>query len=384
MGISFRGVRVVRHRLRRHHPGPADPHLGADQYPRRPPVHRHMGGQSHRCAYRRSRRTPASRRPPPSTSRASPSRPCSSWAASRRCSWRPTCCATSRRGELAGAGIVPVAILVATTSVMASPSVADQPAMTPAIWPRRSPPRATRHGRAGTTVPRVRWTTATAYTSATPWPVATGTMNTQAFWKQNPPADSARRQPRRTSARRTAAPPRVRATARRPGVGAADRPEPGQGADERHRHHAVVAEKLPDGERRQERRLHPGHEVRPRHRVALGVPHELGRPARPRQPRDAPLRRLRPLTRPDRIGPADYSLAATAPATDANAPIWVKYMPTHYHQGLCVKNALVIGGDNSDAASCAAKAARSWARPARMAGPLLAAQLRQPRRRVQR
>ena len=55
------------------------------------------------------------------------------------------------------------------------------------------------------------------------------------------------------------------------------------------------------------------------------------------------------------VGLSYYSLATTAPATDPNAPLWVKYMPTHYHEGLCVKNALVIGGDNSDEASCKAK-----------------------------
>ena len=30
-------------------------------------------------------------------------------------------------------------------------------------------------------------------------------------------------------------------------------------------------------------------------------------------------------------------------------------MPTHYHEGLCVKNALVIGGDNTDKAKCEAQ-----------------------------
>jgi hypothetical protein len=55
------------------------------------------------------------------------------------------------------------------------------------------------------------------------------------------------------------------------------------------------------------------------------------------------------------VGLSYYSLAPTAPADDAGAPLWIKYMPSHYHEGLCVKNALVIGGDNSDAGSCEAK-----------------------------
>jgi hypothetical protein len=55
------------------------------------------------------------------------------------------------------------------------------------------------------------------------------------------------------------------------------------------------------------------------------------------------------------VGLSYYSLAPTAPQTDNSAPIWVKYMPTHYHSGLCVKNALVIGGDNSDPAQCEAR-----------------------------
>ncbi len=46
------------------------------------------------------------------------------------------------------------------------------------------------------------------------------------------------------------------------------------------------------------------------------------------------------------------------PSLDPNQQLWVRYMPFHYHSGLCVKGALVIGGDNSDPAKCAAQGGR--------------------------
>ena len=58
------------------------------------------------------------------------------------------------------------------------------------------------------------------------------------------------------------------------------------------------------------------------------------------------------------VGLSYYSLAKTAPQEDPNAPLWVKYMPTHFHEGLCVKGTLVIGGDNTDRAKCEAQGGR--------------------------
>lgn len=52
------------------------------------------------------------------------------------------------------------------------------------------------------------------------------------------------------------------------------------------------------------------------------------------------------------VGLSYYSLAKSNPADDANADIWVKYMPRHFHEGLCIKGTLVIGGDNTDKAKC--------------------------------
>ena len=44
-----------------------------------------------------------------------------------------------------------------------------------------------------------------------------------------------------------------------------------------------------------------------------------------------------------------------APSDTADADAWVRYMPWHFHQGLCInKDGLVIGGDNSDKARCEA------------------------------
>jgi hypothetical protein len=43
-----------------------------------------------------------------------------------------------------------------------------------------------------------------------------------------------------------------------------------------------------------------------------------------------------------------------APSDAAHADLWVRYMPWHFHEGLCIKNGLVIGGDNSDQAKCEA------------------------------
>ena len=43
-----------------------------------------------------------------------------------------------------------------------------------------------------------------------------------------------------------------------------------------------------------------------------------------------------------------------APSDAPVSDMWVQYMPWHFHQGLCIKNGLVIGGDNSDPARCEA------------------------------
>lgn len=43
------------------------------------------------------------------------------------------------------------------------------------------------------------------------------------------------------------------------------------------------------------------------------------------------------------------------PSLDPDQSLWVRYMPFHYHQGLCIKDALVIGGDNSSKEECEAR-----------------------------
>ncbi len=43
-----------------------------------------------------------------------------------------------------------------------------------------------------------------------------------------------------------------------------------------------------------------------------------------------------------------------APSDAPDVDLWVRYMPWHFHEGLCIKNGLVIGGDNSDRAKCEA------------------------------
>jgi hypothetical protein len=44
------------------------------------------------------------------------------------------------------------------------------------------------------------------------------------------------------------------------------------------------------------------------------------------------------------------------PNEQPDAPLWARYMPWHFHEGLCVDDAgLVIGGDQSDPGSCEAR-----------------------------
>jgi hypothetical protein len=42
----------------------------------------------------------------------------------------------------------------------------------------------------------------------------------------------------------------------------------------------------------------------------------------------------------------------TAPDDQADSPLWATYMPWHFHEGLCIKGGMVIGGDNSDEERC--------------------------------
>ncbi len=44
----------------------------------------------------------------------------------------------------------------------------------------------------------------------------------------------------------------------------------------------------------------------------------------------------------------------TAPDEQAGSPLWARWMPWHFHEGLCIKGGMVIGGDDSDEARCEA------------------------------
>jgi len=54
------------------------------------------------------------------------------------------------------------------------------------------------------------------------------------------------------------------------------------------------------------------------------------------------------------VGLSYMIYTAENPSLDPNQDLWVRSMPFHYHSGLCVKGALVIGGDNSDKTKCEA------------------------------
>lgn len=56
------------------------------------------------------------------------------------------------------------------------------------------------------------------------------------------------------------------------------------------------------------------------------------------------------------VGLSYMVFSPDSPSTDPNADLGAKYMPWHYHSGLCTNSAgLVIGGDNTDPGECAAR-----------------------------
>lgn len=52
----------------------------------------------------------------------------------------------------------------------------------------------------------------------------------------------------------------------------------------------------------------------------------------------------------------------TPPNEASSSPLWAKYMTWHFHEGLCIKGGLVIGGDNSDQAKCEAQGGKKMGR----------------------
>lgn len=52
----------------------------------------------------------------------------------------------------------------------------------------------------------------------------------------------------------------------------------------------------------------------------------------------------------------------TPPNEQPSAPLWARYMTWHFHEGLCIKGGLVIGGDNSDQAKCEAQGGKKMGR----------------------